>query len=288
MIVKYVNHTRAEFTLYGDDLTFIDPMELHTWEWSYELANSITGMGGSAQSFSQWPRTFSLELRMRGRSRAHFYQQVNTLAAVADADVIAQQPGRLTVIAPDGNAQYLSCYLAVAGDKPEHPRLSNFATRTVTVLAVAPYWVTETTTLINPSTEEEQSSTLGKKYNLRYGYRYSTALSGNTVNNTHYTAAPAVITIYGPAANPSVVIGGNTYAVNVTLLATDRLVIDQITHEIYTVSGSGAKINVFNNRDKTHNIFAPIPTGENAVVYSGEFVLSVALIQRRSELLWTD
>lgn len=281
MNIIYENSAGRRFSLYGDGLTFIDPMELHTWGWDYSLSNRITGYGGDAYDFARYPQTFDLELRMRGMNHAAFLQQVNTLHEITDADMIAGSPGRLYV-----DDQYLTCYLAVSGGQPKHPRNSNFMTRTVKVLAVEPYWCTPVSTTINPATDEESNEN-GKKYDGRYAYRYGTALSGKTIINSHYAAAPAIITFFGPVVNPSIIIAGVTYGVNITLTATDRLEIDQIRHKITKISETGVKTNAFNSRNKAYDIFTPIPTGSHQVIYSGDFVVTVTMIQQRSELRWT-
>lgn len=397
MTVKYVNSSGQAFVLLGDGLTFIDPNELHTWEWGYTLSNRISGMGGDASGFSRFPRTFDLELRMRGMNRDEFVNQANRLHDITEADMVAGQPGRLYV-----DDQYLVCYLAVSGDKPSHPRNSNFMTREVTVLAVEPYWCTPVTVTLSPEQEEEvrpfyekigeRSATIlqnyqwnfdtdaavssdkrkvviyeipdgvtkltingynfsnkyaaygfydsdptqsgatelerysgtgnaetgllevnvptgatyvvvnlansltrgiyvpsnyGKKFDLRYGYRYGTGLSGNTINNTHYAPAPMVITFFGPAAAPTITIDGVQYGADVQLTATDRLVIDQLKHQLYIESDTGVKTSAFNSRIKTSDVFAPIQTGAHTVVYSGDFSATVTMIYQRSELRWT-
>lgn len=279
--VHYTNHNGETFILNGDGLTFVDDMPLHEYEWDYTLTNRVTGMGGMAGNFARWPREFSFEIRMRGFARQQFLAQANRLHAVADADCVAETPGRLYV---DG--QYMTCFLAVGGGVPSHPKTGNFATREVTVLAVEPYWCTEVTTIINPAADT--TDTTGKKYNYNYAYRYGTGLSAGSIYNEHYAPAPAIITVFGPASNPSIIIGGNTYAVDVVLTATDYLVIDQTTHQIYIVTENGARTDVFNSRDKVHDIFTPIAVGESAVVYGGEYAIQITLVQQRSELLWTE
>lgn len=281
MNVYYQNSSGEKFTLYGDGLSFINPMELHSWEWSYSLSNRITGMGGDASDFARYPRTFDLELRMRGMNRQQFLDQVNRLHDITEPDMIAAQPGRLYV-----DDQYLTCYLATAGKAPTHPVNSNFMTRTVTVLAVEPYWCTPVEITVNPTTDQASNDN-GKKFNLRYAYRYGTGLSGNTIINDHYAAAPAIIQFFGPVADPSITIAGTVYGVNVTLTATDRLVIDQIRHKIYIVSETGQQTSAFNDRNKEYDIFTPIPVGSNNIIYSGDFVVSITMIQQRSELRWT-
>lgn len=281
MTVYYKNSAGQVFTLYGDGLTYIDTNELHTWEWSYNLSNRITGYGGDASSFARHPRTFELELRMRGMNQSEFFNRMNTLHDVTEADMIAGEPGRLYV-----DDQYLVCYLAVSGSVPNHLKNANFATRKVTVLAVEPYWCTPVSVTVNPTTDQPTNEN-GKKFNLKYSYRYGTGLSGATIINDHYSAAPAIIQFFGPIANPSITIAGVTYGVNETLTATDRLVIDQIAHKIYTVSETGVKTNVFNSRNKAYDIFTPIPVGSHNIIYSGDFVVQITMIQQRSELRWT-
>lgn len=279
---KYVNHLGQTFILQGDGRTFINEDELHTYEWSYSLANRVSGMGGVASGFARWPRTFDMEIRTRGYSHAEFLELCNKLHAITDVDAMDESPGRLYV-----GDQYMVCFLAVASDEPSHPRNSNFLTRQVTVLAVEPYWCTEVSNMIYPSTGQSAQDTTGKKYNYNYPYRYGTGISGNRIINNHYAAAPAVITFFGPVINPSVEVSGNVYAVNVTLTATDRLVIDQIKRQIYIVSERGTRTNVFNARDKQHNIFQPFPAGVNPIIYSGDFAFDITLVYQRSELKWT-
>ena len=392
MMIKYINHNGTEFVLNGDGLTFVDDMPLHSYEWSYTLTNRVTGMGGIASNFARWPRTFNIEVRLRGYSKQQFIDQVNALHSVIDVDCVDEQPGRLYV-----DDQYMVCYLGVAGGTPTHPKTGNFAMLELTVLAVEPYWCTEATTrlgangsgeaiqvtwdniYIHASTAADttlltrigtidfipmendhvysvtvpdglmytvrfysgqtqstylsslsgwQTETVsvtkndgnyfrvyvrneentnmdisegnnviildstydstGKKYNYNYGYRYGTGLSAGSIINDHYAAAPAIIKIYGPASNPNIIIGNNTYNVNVILTATDYLVIDQVTHEIYKVAENGTRTNVFNSRNKAYDIFKPIAVGENHVVYSGEYSIEITMVQQRSELLWTE
>lgn len=402
MNVYYVNHTGAKFTLLGDGLTYIDPMELHSFEWSYVVTNRLSGMGGVATDFARRPRTFELELRMRGYDRQQFLDQVNSLHDITEADMIAGEPGRLYV-----DEQYLTCYMAVSGADPSHPRLSNFMTKVVTVLAIEPYWCTPVTvTLYAPQEESGQEPQLwffktgvqyvtgyrwdfsvtagqpeaysgspgrnyavyelpegitkigltayhytnkyagygfykgvpgesgtvstyvyqhdgiesigpiavdiptgsthlvlqlgnnlnrgvyavttgGKKFDLRYNYRYGTGLAGNVLNNSHYAPAPMILTFFGPATNPAVTIDGVTYGADVILTATDRLVIDQLRHKVYTVSETGVETSVFDARNKVDDIFTPCPTGQHTVLYSGDFSASITMIYQRSELRWT-
>ena len=96
------------------------------------------------------------------------------------------------------------------------------------------------------------------------------------------------LTVYGPAVNPSVTIAGNVYAVQVSLTASQRLEIDPAARTIRVIGSLGEAVSVFDLRDKAHDIFAPVPAGESTLLYSGEYALTVTLIQQRSQLKWTQ
>lgn len=279
--IYYINHNGDRIQLHGDGMSYMDPTPLRAFEWSYNTVDRLGGFGGSADSFRRGVRAVEAVVRIRGTSAQGFADRMNQFHAVADADNIAGEPGRLYI----GN-QYLKCFLSVAGSIDNNTRFTNFAHRGIRILAVEPYWITEATTVFNIRSDDTTDMT-GKHFDLKYPYRYGTGLSINTLINTHYAECPAIITIYGPASSPSLVIAGNTYAVDVTVTASQRLVIDQTTNRIYLASASGSQTNVFDKRDKAYNIFKKIPAGESQVVYDGTYKVAVTLIQQRSEPRWT-
>lgn len=282
--VYYINSRNQRFTLQGDDLCFLDVLPLYGYKWEYDVANRPSGMGGTATGFSRYPREIALDLRMRGRTREDFLQRANLLAAVADVDALNETPGRLYV-----GDQYLTCYLSTGGNVTQAPRNGNFALQSIKVLAVEPYWCTEkTTNLYKQTSGPEELDSMSKRYNLRNPYHYSgTGYTSVTLLNSHYAPAPMRIVVYGTAADPAITINGNLYQVNVTVLETERLVVDQTNHTIYKLSANGTRSNCFDSREKTSDIFLPVPVGENTLNYSGEFNASVTIIEQRSQLRWT-
>lgn len=282
--VTYYNSKGQSIVLQGDGMCFLDVLPLFEYAWEYELTNSTTGQGGAAHGFARWPRTVSLELRLRGFTRQQFIQKMNDLQAITEIDALSETAGRLYV----GN-QYLNCFLGVAGSVPSAPRNANFATVGITVLAVRPFWCTDVVyTLLPSSAEESEGDAMAKKYSFKYPYRYATGITNRQIINTHYAPCPMILTIQGPVTAPYIEIGGNVYNVSSTVLATQRLIIDQTTRRIYLVGQNGAETNVFNARNKTHDIFTPIPVGESNVVYTGSYAVSITLVEQRSAPKWTD
>lgn len=280
--IKYVGASGGSVILQGDGRGYVDISQLYEFSWQYETINSVSGYGGSVAAFRRDPRLLDLEVRLRGFTHEDFYRHMNELHAVSEADIIANTPGRLYV-----GDQYATCFLATAGSVSGLARSGRWATETLGVLFTRPYWCTEREYRYNPSDTAVEDTT-GKTYNGRYAYRYGSGLSVNTITNTHFAECPAIITVYGPTSNPLIQIAGNTYNVDVVLLSTERLVIDQVTKEIYIVDLNGRKTNAFNARNKAYDIFKAIPSGSQVLSYSGEFLMTVTLIEQRSQLKWTD
>lgn len=278
--IRYVNNSNESYILQGDGRGFVDISQLYGYDWQYDTVASVTGAGGVVSSFRHEPRRLGLEVRLRGFSRSDFLAKMNELHAIAEADVIANTPGRLYV-----GDQYTECFLATSGAISGMAKVGNFTTEEIGVLITRPYWCMEKTYQYNP-VEAETVDAYGKKYNGRYPYRYGTGLAVSRINNTHYTECPAVITIYGATSNPTVTIAGNIYNVEVTLLSTERLVIDQIKKEIHRVASNGTKTSVFNNRNKNYDIFKPVPAGDQVLMYSGDFLMTITLVEQRSQLKW--
>lgn len=277
MNVRYVNHEGSEFILNGDGYTSTNVNALRAYEWSFNSVNRPSGYGGKASGFARHPVTRELNVGIRSFRDADMKALANRLHAITEADIMAEQPGKLYI----GN-QYIVCYLAVSSSVDQYTE-KNFLRKKLKVRIEEPYWCSETTAIFNTVTTID---TTGKKFDLRLPYRYGSGYASSSINNSHFAPCQAIITFYGPIANPSVQIAGNIYNVDVTLTATERLVIDQLKHRIYKVSSTGAQTNVFNARNKEHDAFAAIPVGQSPVVYSGAFKFTVTLVQQRSEPQW--
>ena len=85
-------------------------------------------------------------------------------------------------------------------------------------------------------------------------------------------------------------IGENLYQVFIDLEKNDKLVIDyssDIKKTITKITGSGMKINAFDNRNKEARIFTKIEAGKQLVSWSGLFSFDITLYEERSLPRWT-
>jgi hypothetical protein len=276
-MIYYENHNGERLDLDSGGIRIIEE-NVRNYAWNYAVTNRPGGLGGRVKQFTRPVSTREMTVVSRGRSRAACISQLNALHALTEADVVENTNGLLW-----WDGQYIKCFLSTASDITEWKRGFHYAKKKLTVLLIEPYWVTETKQQFSPEPETMQ---YGKRYPLRYPYRYGTGYSNKTLYNSHYAAAPMIITVFGVATDPSIVIAGNLYEVSCALLEGERIEIDQIARKITKIDASGNTYSMFNARNKESDIFTPCPAGNVPVQFSG-LVFEITLIQQRSEPVWT-
>lgn len=255
---------------------------LRDFVWDYNYSGYPDGTGGSVSLFSRHEKTKSFSVSAHAYSRNEIEALLNRLHNITEYDVRNREPGKLWL-----NSQYISCYV-IGSEITAKSKHMLFVTKKLTVLPVIPYWCMEDTKQFAAGSASS-ASPYGKRYNGRYAYKYGTGYSQTMLDNTVGSwETPMILTIYGPVINPSLSIGGHTYALNTTLAANERAVIDQLHKKIYKVGTTGNKSNLFNTRDKTNDIFQFAPVGMVAVLYNGDYAFDITLIHQRSEPLWNN
>lgn len=278
MNVKYINSLGAELNL-NDGAYFVNDNDLRNFAWGYTVTNRPSGQGGTVKAFTRYAVEKSMNIAIRGTAE-QFKERMNRLLSLTEPDIYSKSPGRLYL-----DAQYIVCYMSISSEIRKYSRKANFAEKALKILAVEPFWHLETKHIFTPGADAELPG--GMKYNLRFPYRFGTGYSNQIVNNLHYVDTPAIITVYGPVENPVLYIAGNQYAVTITLAESERIEINQLARTIEKIDISGTRYNLFDQRDKVHDIFKPVPPGQVSVQYSGDWRFDVTLIQQRSEPLWT-
>ncbi len=276
--IYFENHL-GELVRFDADGLRVKASDLRSFAWEYAIQKRPNGNGGKVTRFSHGPQSKSLTIVSRGTTRQKCLDQLNELHAITEKDMADNKSGKLWL---DG--QYLNCFLGVESEIEEMTTSFHFARKRLTVLATEPFWCTEVNQRFLAGDSEAISG--GKKYNLRYPYRFGTGYSNKTLYNDHYTVSPCVITIYGPAVNPSLQIGSHQYGVNVTLQDGQRLEINQKSQTIVKIDEDGTITNCFDNRVKTSDLFQPVPPGPVSVQYAGEWDFDITLVYRRSEPQW--
>ena len=97
--------------------------------------------------------------------------------------------------------------------------------------------------------------------------------------------------VYGPAANPYVIIDGNRHEVDVTVPAGSRLELDTRDRTVFLIGQTGARTNVFDarlrgNDGSGHYAFKPIPNGFLTVSSDDSVSFDIVVYDERMEPAW--
>lgn len=276
MKIEYVNSSGASIVLNSGHY-LVSGHDLRDFAWERKVSNRPSGFGGRV-SFTRPVQEKKISIGIRGREL--FAQNAAALMALTEPDILNNTPGRLYL-----GDQYLICYLAVESKVNRYAEKSFWVSKDLTVLVVEPFWRTEKTYHFLIGTVEDIEN--AKRYDLKYDYRYIASASSGSIINDHYAPSQMIITVYGAAENPSITVGGNIYSVQASVSATQRIVIDQLQRRIESVSAAGDKTNLFDYRDKENDIFIPVSSGVQTVIYDGTFDFDITLVQQRSEPKWT-
>lgn len=277
MKIEYFNSNGASIVLnHGDYL--VSTNDLRDFVWAYKASNRPNGFGGRV-NFSRPVQEKKLTIGIRGKTKEEFNTNAKALLALTEIDILNNAPGKLYL-----EDQYLECYLSVSSTVNHYAYRNGWVSKELLIVVTEPFWNNITTQrfLAGLVTEVDDP----KRYTSRYPYRYIPSASSGIIINDHYTACPMIITIYDAAVNPSITIGGNIYKITFTCAATQRIVVDQLKREIYLMTATGAKTNLFNYRDKENDIFIPIQPGTQTVIFDGSFDFDITVISQSSEPTW--
>lgn len=275
--IKYENHLGEELWL-DDSRFFININDLRNFAWSYDINNRPNGFGGRVTRFTRGVTERSIRVGVRGRE-LDFVNRIEKLHALTEIDILANKPGRLWL-----KEEYIRCYLAVSSDLNTYSRRGYFAEKEMTVLLVDPFWTRE----IELRFEEQEQLPIitdAKRYLGRNPMKYAgTKYAISTINNEHYASCSAIIIFDSAGENPSAVINGHTYQVGTTIKAGEKVIINQLEKTLTHVTTEGRETNIFDLRNKSEDVFMPIASGEQDVLYRNAFTL--VLLQQRSEPRW--
>lgn len=277
MTIKYTNSAGTTLIL-NQGSYLVSTHDLRNFAWNYVATNRPSGYGGRV-SFNRPVQEKIINIGIRGSSAEEFELNAAAFHALTEVDILNSSPGRLYL-----GEQYLTCYLSTSSKVNYHSRRGNWVSKELVIVVTEPFWHTEGTTRFLLGEPDEIIG--GKRYPNRYSYRYIASTSSGTIDNPNYAAAPMIITIYGPAENPSVTIGNKSYAIGATIGAEQRIIINQLEKTIISLTDTGTIQNLFDYRSKTNDTFAYIEPGAQTVIYTGEFTFDVTIITQRSEPSW--
>lgn len=273
--IEYVNHLGEKVNLFGDGI-YCDSKGLDDWSLGYST------LGCRSFGFRRSQKALNLSLKVIAKSEEEGFRARNRLFEVAEKDVMAETPGRLVY---DG--WYVHCWL-VESEKDMYWFTGKAAEYQIKVLVDDPAWVKEHELSLS---KDGDGTGLNFPYNFPYNFAGSSK-EASYVENPGIVGAPAKITVYGPASNPHVIVGGNRYEVEAEVKSGGKLVMDGNEKTITLYDEYGNSSSVFSKRRGVQRagsgsyVFQPVPPGENLVSWDGSFAFDIVLFEQRSERRW--
>ena len=275
--IRYVNSKGREMDLSS---TFAARIRKKTAGfYNYEYTPDTTGLskGVRVNRITKAAAEYTITLDVTGTPEERA-ERLQKFFELVDYDVAMEKPGRFWV-----GDQYLDGFV-IKSEMQYYDNRHRTLGREFTLFAPYPYWI-EDRVLRYRKVEEDQAS--GIDLPTDFAFDLGKSLGGSdSVDNTHYIPTSFLLTVYGPATDPTLTIGGHLYKVNTTLAAGEYLQIDSINKKVIRHTTSGQDVNEYNNREKSQSVFEPIPPGNNILVWSGAFSFDLVLHQERSELKW--
>ena len=102
----------------------------------------------------------------------------------------------------------------------------------------------------------------------------------------HYKSSNFWMVIYGPCADPKIMIEGNTYQIFETLEKNEYIAIDSQKKTIVKILANGTEQNIFYKKATDHSAFEKIPAGDVLVSWNGEFGFDITVRKERSVPEW--
>ena len=229
-----------EGPLYGETLT-----GLRARVWDYSLASrGMTGITRKA-------REATVTVKIHDSPAT-----LDLLRRLADADMASGNPGTLVA---DGEWEAKAW---ITKSEPQSITPTMVETQLTIVLADG-VWRRPTMTHFTPRYD---SGTADLDYPYDYPHDFAGMALGAEIVNDTSIPQPVKLTIFGPCAQPYVIIGNNRYEVDVTVPSGSRLEIDG-TGDVRTVtmvSGTGLVTNCFaqavrgSGKDSGRYVFQPL------------------------------
>lgn len=243
-------------------------------------------------------------------------QSYDSFIDITMYDVDRDQRGYLYV-----GDYYLRCNIISMENEDQFREWCDFQTSEITIISDNPVWIKEKTIQLKPEnrpvdTENPDPVVSGDTYpgipvqnhavfkdfkfdlkrpdnrKVKYPlfdlpFDFAKIYGRRTINNDSYSASDFVMTIYGFADNPSVMIGDHIYAVETMIYSGERIVIDSAAGTVVKIGRLGEVTNIYNSRRKADSVFEKIPSGVQTLSWAGSFGIDIILFDERVQPRWS-
>lgn len=266
---KYINHEN-EVISFGEDGAYVNENDLRDFVWELSSKNNrIVGFSRTSAN-----KKLPVQIALEDADAAN--QLKDYIYETCEKDVLAMQYGRIVL-----GDYYMKGYMT-ASAKTEYSN-RKAALITMTFDTDRPFWIRETEHVFGYGGTEGSNL----DFNNDFSYDYTSNILGTQLINPNFIESNFRMTIFGPAENPAVVIGGHVYSVSASVAANEFLTIDSIEKTVMLTKQTAEVVNCFNLRNRESYVFEKIPAGVSNVSLSSDFKLKITLLEERSEPRWT-
>lgn len=251
--------------------------DLRANSWTYETGVAKTRIS----SFKHGLEEKKLPVGIMAKTDKEGVEKSNYIAQVGEYDIMAKHPGRLYV-----GDWYLPCW--IVGVAFSNYWLSDsIAEVELSLVCEKCEWIHETTTQYAPITMQDISLVNGADFEYDFEHDLAGTASSYSVNVPGVFDAQFMWRIYGPATNPYVRIGDNTYKINTSVQTEQILEVDTLQKTITLIDEQGNKTSVLADRTRGAKgsgsyIFEPLHPGTQTLSYDNTFLFDLTIYEVRS------
>lgn len=248
--------------------------DIQSYSWDYTNNSDY----GRISDFRRGIREYTLPVVI---SRTNSAQAINNLHDIIDYDVINQTKGRLYY-----GDQYKEGWF-YAGTPGDYHEASHMLVLELKFITDDSAWIKETEKTVTGS-----SISGGATAGVNTLTDYPVDMAYDLVNNEKVVdveiAAEAFVklVINGPATSPQIKIGSNVYEVDYAITEGERIEVDGRKKTVKYYDINNREHNVFSYRNRSYDIFAKLPDGNNVIKSNGGFTYTITLIEERSAAEW--
>ena len=275
--IKYVCSNGEEYNLIGDKMKATSGY-FHEYEWKPNATERE--MGATVNAFTKEPVIYDITLTVRGKEKER-KQILNKLTNAFEYDVVNLTPGRIYY-----GEYYIDGYVKKSSNEVSNENNSRTDCK-IEIYCPYPFWSMEQQASFYPDSANKGKPYTFLDYPIRYDYDYSRKNAGTqNWNIEHFRDSNFEMIIYGPCADPRILINGYPYQIYDTLEAGEYILIKSREKTITKHLRNGTVQNIFAKRAKDKSVFALIPSGALTLNWSGEFGFDIKVYKERSVPEW--
>ena len=276
MLENFIFENHLGLTFNGlENGVYLNYNDLRDYKWDFDTIN------GRISRFYKGVTHRKLPLVVSCDSPEEAAVVLNRIHELAEADIEAKKPGRVYI------GEYYTVGYITGSVKTDYLEADRVCKLDLTLTCENSAWYKERTEVFAKNSGESMDSESGLDYPYDYPFDYALLAQDRVITLDSKGSSNFRLKIYGEAVNPSITIGGHTYAINGTVGNGATLLIDSLAKTITLTTAAGTTVNWFDKRDRWRYIFKPIPTGRHKIIWDGSFGFDLTYIEKRSEPKWT-